>query len=652
VYLSHPGIRAYLPLLALCLVAALITPATAITIGSARSTEAHWVTGGPWGDDLGDIAVSPANPSRLFAVSYFHVYRSDDGARSWKTTSGTSSYEPTLAVSGQDPDVVYTSNRDQVQTSIDAGVTWTDITPDFSGTIGDVAVDPTNDDIAYVGTTPVYKTTDGGTTWAPTGLASGGLLTIDPVSPSTVFAASDGVYRSKDGGASWIRLDNGLPHGEPPEAIAVDPNNHQRVLVTIDGHIYRSHDGGDSWVLSDAGLSGAPVYSLSESPADPNTVYAATAAWPPPAPTKPAGFFRSEDGGVHWKPLSTAVAANVLTVDPTSVGVVYAVGDPVGVLKSLDSGVHWKQTSRGMLQTYVEAVAADPTNPSVAYASIGSISGLFKTLDGGRTWQWTSQGLVRHPISLAVAPSDPRIVYAGVTDYGWYGTFADAGVFVSLDGGLHWRRANAGIDDVEINGLAVDPADPFVVYAAGGNFCDTFCHGHVWKSTDGGATWTELSNGLEDDAYLALAMSTSEPQVLYAANPNIFRTVNGGQSWIEADNGINGTAGLNALAVDPTDPYVVYASLFSRGVYRTTDGGLHWSRLPSSPARATDLYADPTTPGSLCAGTETDVQCSTDYGDTWTPVPGLQRKTTSLVIGQAKALFVGTTGHGVAAYHP
>src|SRR5947207_9677681 len=149
---NHPGIRPLLRFLAVGLIAALASLTVAVDSDAAGSSRAGWLTSGPWGADVDDLGVSSAAPTRLYATTFSHVYRSDNGGASWLTTNATSYFEPTVAASGQDPNVVYTSNRRQVQKSVDGGLTWTDVTPAVSGSITDVAVDPTNDQIVYVGT--------------------------------------------------------------------------------------------------------------------------------------------------------------------------------------------------------------------------------------------------------------------------------------------------------------------------------------------------------------------------------------------------------------------------------------------------------------------------------------------------------------------
>jgi photosystem II stability/assembly factor-like uncharacterized protein len=629
---------------------------------SASPDRRGWLNTGPSGAEIDDLAVSAADPLRLYAISFEHVYRSDDGGRSWAvTTAPVIDYEPRLAVSAQDPNVVYASGRDLVQKTVDGGHTWTAVMnglPD-PPEVQDLVVDPTDDQVVYAGGTSydgaVFKTSDGGATWAAAdvGFPDHSLvyaLAIDPRAPSILFAGAwrDELYKTVDGGGTWVHL-SGLPQ-ETPDRIAVDPNDDQRVFTTMDGIVYRSVDGGASWEVSGSGLDGVYAYTLAVSSAEPDTIFTATPLGYPAAPFGHTGLFKSADGGDYWQPTNPEGGADVLVVDPVTAGVLYSTGDGLGVMKSLDGGSHSFQASRGMLETYVQALAVDPTDPAIAYASIGQHWGLFKTTNGGRTWRLTGRGLSQSAISLAVAPSDPRVVYAGVTNYATYDRYVDAGVYRSLDGGGTFSRANIGIGNVKINALAVDPNNSLVVYAAGAYACSECSHGGVWKTDDGGFTWKRLSDGLEKSEFFGIAISQSNPSVLYASAESagsVYRTLDGGRTWTLHELPY---VEINDLAVDPTNPFTVYA--VGGPVYRSTDGGQTWTSVtPGGNADIETVEADPSDAGSLCGGDyRHGVTCSSDSGASWAKVPALNGNVPELAIGTKQILYAGTSSHGVAVY--
>jgi photosystem II stability/assembly factor-like uncharacterized protein len=630
---------------------------------AAPAGRTGWVNTGPPGAVLADIAASPSDQARLYATSSSHLYRTDDGGYSWTSILSQSLwFEPNLAVSSQNPDVLYAANRKTVKKTVDGGQTWTSINNGLPSEpdVLHMAVDPTNDQVVYAaiwvypGT--LYKTIDGGAHWVSSsnGIPSGtgaGPLAIDPTSPQIVFAGtSGGVYKTVNGGASWTFSGNGLPAFRMPDAMAIDPADHQRLFATVEGDVYRSVDGGANWALSNSGMNGAPAYALAVSGALAGTVYSATAPGFPTAPYDPAGVFRSTDGGATWQRTSRVVGANVLVTN--SGGVLYAIGDPLGVLTSSDGGVGWSQASGGMMEANVPAVAVDPTNARIAYASLGSLTGIFKTTDGGARWRLMGRGLNGSVVSLAVAPSNHQVVYAGVTNYGWYGYYSHVGVYRSVDGGATFRPANARIDDVQVNALAVDPADPKVVYAAGEYFCDECNSGGIWKSLDGGASWVRLGGGLSSVGYPAIAMSPSDPNVLVASASTygtMYRTEDGGHTWVKGGSGL-GFAILDDIAVDPVDPLTVYG--VSGSFYISTTGGATWVQGgPQSPKSSFTVEADPVTAGSLCSGESSGfVDCSIDHGLTWTRLPQLNGAVPSLAIGPSQVLYAGTGSHGVAVF--
>jgi photosystem II stability/assembly factor-like uncharacterized protein len=189
---------------------------------------------------------------------------------------------------------------------------------------------------------------------------------------------------------------------------------------------------------------------------------------------------------------------------------------------------------------------------------------------------------------LAVARSNPTVVYAGTNV---------AGVFKSTDRGLKWAPANAGIAGSDISDVVVDPGDPNVIYV-GIEGCSAGCSSPagVFKSTDGGATWKSSSAGIVDDLQvLALAIDPSNPRVLYAATrfDGIYKSTDAGANWKQVNNAAAGTLFTIvhfSLVVDPDNPQTVYAGTFD-GVLKSTDGGMQWTASNEGLPPATRVFA-------------------------------------------------------------
>jgi photosystem II stability/assembly factor-like uncharacterized protein len=373
-------------------------------------------------------------------------------------------------VPGQ-PNVFYIGvNNGGVWKSTDYGRVWTPIFDSQpTGSIGDIAVAPSDPNIIYVGTGEGLQRPD--------------------------LATGDGIYKSRDAGKTWTHL--GLRDAQQIGSIAVDPRNPDRVFVAALGHPY--------------------------------------------GPNTERGVYRSTSGGQSWE------------------------------------RVLYKDENTGAIQ-----VGFDPSNSQIVYADMwagrqapweigtsfnGPGSGLYKSTDGGATWRelrtglpTIAEGLGR--IGFAVAPSDPRRLYASVD-----ATPPRGGIYRSDDAGETWRLMNTeprlwgrGYDFAEVK---VDPRNPDVVYVA--NIAS-------YRSTDGGKTFTAIKGAPGGDDYHRIWINPDNPQImLFAADQGATLTVNGGESWSSWYN--QPTAQFYHVITDNRVPYWVYggqqesgsAGVISRG---------------------------------------------------------------------------------------
>src|SRR5262249_50201172 len=162
--------------------------------------------------------------------------------------------------------------------------------------------------------------------------------------------------------------------------------------------------------------------------------------------------FRSTDAGASWS-FTTLPFLNAIAIDPGTPSTLYAVGD--GVLKSSDAGANWTSVQMGSFQ----CVAIDRTSPSTVYP--GGLFGMHKTTDGGTTWTFVLGHPTEPVLAVAIHPTMPNIVYAGLED---------AGVYKTVDGGTTWTPIGPAVRDgqvLTVLGLAIDPANPDTVYASG-----------------------------------------------------------------------------------------------------------------------------------------------------------------------------------------
>ncbi len=271
----------------------------------------------------------------------------------------------------------------------------------------------------------------------------------------------------------------------------------------------------------------------------------------------------------------------------------------------------------------VAAVAGHADQPLVFYMGTTG-GGVWKTIDGGLTWlPLTDSTRMAGSIgALAVAPSDPNVVYAGTGEAPPRGNVSPGnGAYRSTDGGKTWTAAGLA-DAGQITQIRVHPADPDLVYAAvlGHIFGPSEQRG-VFRSRDGGRTWERVLYRDANSGAIDLAMDPTNPRILYAAlwqarrtpwgfesggaGSGIFRSRDGGTTWTEItrnaglpDSGVVGKVGL---AVSPVRPDRVWAMVEHErgGVFRSDDGGDTWQQLNDERGlrqRAwyyTNIYADP-----------------------------------------------------------
>ncbi|HJQ31204.1 MAG TPA: hypothetical protein VJ866_03445, partial [Pyrinomonadaceae bacterium] len=406
---------------------------------------------------------------------------------------------------------IISANAQQFDQRLYQGMRWRMIGPFRAGrTVGAAGV-PGLPNVFYVGVNNggVWKTDDYGRTWnpvfdpQPTG--SIGALAVAPSRPNTVYVGSG----------------EGL----------------QRPDLSVGDGMYKSTDGGNTW--EHLGLrDGQQIGSILVDPRDPERLYVAVLGHPY-GPNEERGVFRSTDGGktfekILYKDENTGAIA--LAFDPTNARTIYA--------------VLW----------------AARQGPWENGAWQGPGSGLFKSTDGGTTWRQLTKGLPTFEqglgrIGIAVAPSDPKRMYANV-DAPQLG-----GVYRSDDAGESWVRTN---DEVRVWGrgsdfaeLKVDPRDADVVYAANTS---------TYKSADGGKTFNAWKGAPGGDDYHTIWINPENSQVvLLASDQGAIITVNGGRTWSSWYN--QPTAQFYHVSTDDQFPYWVYGGQQESGSVGTTNRG-------------------------------------------------------------------------------
>jgi photosystem II stability/assembly factor-like uncharacterized protein len=316
---------------------------------------------------------------------------------------------------------------------------------------------------------------------------------------------------------------------------------------------------------------------------------------------------------LHWRMIGpfrggrTRAAAGV----PSQPNVFYMGQVNGGVWKSDDYGRTWNPIFDHEPTQSIGAIAVAASDPNVIYVSSGeglhrpdlSVGdGIYKSTDAGKTWIHLPGLRDGQQIpALAIDPRDPNKVLAAVLGHP-YGPSAERGVYRSTDGGQSWQRVIAKDENTGGSDVEIDPSNPDVVYASmwevrEGPWEDNNefngSGGGLFKSTDAGITWHQLTNGLPKDlSQIYVAIAPSDPRRLYATlatasgKLSVYRSDDGGDNWTQATNdprpsGRIGGGDLPIPKVDPKNPDLLYVA--STVTMRSSDGGKTWSGFRGAP---------------------------------------------------------------------
>jgi len=314
-----------------------------------------------------------------------------------------------------------------------------------------------------------------------------------------------------------------------------------------------------------------------------------------------------------------------------------------GVWKTTDGGRTWKSVSDGFYGGSIGAVAVSEWDPNVVYVGGGEVTvrgnvshgdGLWKSTDAGKTWKLSGLADSRHIPRIRVHPKNPDLVYAAVLGH-LFGPNEMRGVYRSKDGGAHWDRVLYVNDKVGAVDLAMDPVNPRVLYASTWNVRRTPYSlesggpgSGLWKSTDGGDTWTELTfnPGLPKGplGIIGVTVSPSNPENVYAIveakDGGVFRSRDGGKTWTKtnSDRDLRQRAWYySRIFADPRDEEVVYVPNVQ--FHRSKDGGKTFTTLRTPHGDNHEMWIDPNDPQRMIESNDGGVNVSSDGGATWTP---------------------------------
>jgi len=335
--------------------------------------------------------------------------------------------------------------------------------------------------------------------------------------------------------------------------------------------------------------------------------------------------------------VSIAVASSANARGGSLGTVVYVGAATGGVWKSTDAGASWTSVFDHYGVSSIGAVAVAPSNSDIVWVGTGEANnmrsssygdGVYKSTDGGKTFKFMGLRTSQQIGHIAVDPRDPDIVYIAAVGPLWAGG-GERGVYRTTDGGKTWKAVLTGNRWTGATYVVLDPTDPSIVYAAmlqrerrAYSFVGGGPGSGIWKSTDGGDTWTRLTDGLptSDMGRIGLDVCRSQPNTVYAviegSEHGVYRSDDGGSSWHKQSDIESIPWYFGQIRVDPNNPDVVYHLGVSLSV--STDGGVTWNRVgPGLHADNHAMWINPDDSDNLMVGNDGGFYVSYDRGATW-----------------------------------
>lgn len=567
--------------------------------------------------------------------------------------------------------------------STDGGKTWKGMTDDFASlAVNDIALDPNNEDIVYVGTGDdwgsgiaesnarelyrvsfsigIMKSNDGGKTWQTTGLTwqtnqleTVAKILVDPTNSNVVIAAtSDGVYKSIDAGKTWQKKNSTRCRD-----LDIHPVNRKIWYAGTGNSVLRSIDGGETWTnVTVSGLSGSSRTAIVASTLEPSTLYLIASR----GDGSFAGLFRSTDAGVTWS--SRSFTPNILngsvsgsgeggqgwydlaiSTNPTNQNHVMIGG--VNIWGSTNTGTSWTIKAHWTGENNTPYVHADIHDLDYSFIAnelyAATDGGLFKSTNNGNSWSDVSGNLeVLQPYRLSIFEGDPGFLICGAQDNGTN----------RLSNG-NWSQVFGG--DGMDNAISPTNKNNLYVSFQGGNF---------QKSTDGGNTMETMLNssilffqkGAQEwgDWIAPIRLDPKNPDKIYVGYLNVWVSNDAGEEWTRLSALTSPSSPIHALAVAESNPSWIYVC--NKQVFNvSSNGGNTWTErsLPVPANNLTSISIHPTNHLRACItfarfGSSTVFE-TTNGGQSWNDISNGMPKSPAVSSKYQKGtstdrLFVGT----------
>lgn len=535
---------------------------------------------------IGRIAIDPSNPDRIFVAAMGTqfstnpdrgLYRSEDGGANWTKVlfMNDSTGVADVVINPAHPETVYCATWERVRhptyrrafgpgcgiwRSTNSGTTWTRLqnglpTPtDSVGRIG-LAIAPSRPSTVYAQIITgsiggyngrgMYRTQDGGATWTRrdvsgfTGLFGGfgwyfGDMAVDPTNPDRVYALGQGLGYSTNGGSNFADVtgDSHVDH----HAMWIDPTNPNRVYLGNDGGFYSTTVGGSTWFKA-VTLDITQFYAGAIDPSNPARLMGGT---------QDNNTLLTNGSPTGWFPILGGDGFHC-SFDPTNPAVLLAEWQyscsNTGPRRSTNSGGAWTQPT-GIIPSdrfnWSTPLVMNPKNHNVVLVGSQRVyrstnNGIsYATLSGDLTTSTPSLLLYGTITTLDISPADTSVYYAG-TD--------DGKVWRSTNRGGAWTDISAGLPLRWVTRVTADPVDPQVVYVTHSGFGGDEHVPHIHRSANQGTSWTPIDGDLPDVPLNDVVVDPDDPQHLFVATDvGVYWTPNQGTLWVPLGSGLPFTA--------------------------------------------------------------------------------------------------------------
>jgi photosystem II stability/assembly factor-like uncharacterized protein len=569
------------------------------------------------------LVVHPTQPGTVYAAGNQGLHKSIDAGATWITNPGLASLFDgpitDVVLAHDDPDRVYIGvwndgvycsttggqamgttaaftrldGADQLPSGSAAG--WIKLAIGRNGANGsDFLASKLGPDGSRI-----FTTTDAGNTWTEQAVNVAtvsfdewaSVVAVSPQDESRLYAGAAGQFqRSDDGGATWISVASGI-HADQQDLV-FDPTDPDCIYLANDGGVYRSEDAGASWVLASGNMRTSQLYDLDVCQRDAGVVACGA---------QDNGIYYRTGAGI-WRHLPFGWDGTQVAVDPTDSTILYFSGQNGisnnNLSRSTDGGMTVTALGNAGLiggSPWVTLIKLDPTDPIADPANnrvlfVTGDNHVFRSTDGGTSWhrindgQGTAFSTIGTITAMEFAPSDPSILYLG-TDSGELYRATGGGVTTA-----DWTRiatvgseADALFPDTQISAIGVDPNDPnhvWVAFAGDGvsftgrpnMILNPLGISHVFKSTDGGTNWEDVSGRfgslhLPDVPTSAVVVDNLDADVAYVGTDvGVYRTSDGGTTWTSFQDGL-ARSPVTELRMHQSSR-TLFAATMGRGLYQ------------------------------------------------------------------------------------